>query len=94
MFNELDGPEAEAWRKETEVRLKMIDEAFDSVFSTADGLIVLGQMLDDLYFMDEARGEGMQALNNYAKAFLKRLSPRITAQAIEAWRRVTSKDVV
>jgi hypothetical protein len=78
---------------ETEARLKVIDEAFDNVFSSPDGQIVLGVLLDDMCFMDVVRDEGMQALNNYAKALLHKLSPRISDRAVETWRRVTSKEV-
>jgi len=92
MPEELDGPEAR--RKEVEARLKAIDAAFDNVFSSPDGQIVLGVLLDDWKFLEEVTGEGMQALNNYAKFFLMhRVSPRISAQAIEVWRKVTSKEV-
>ena len=72
-------------------RAGAIDAAFSKVFSSPEGLTVLGVLLDDLYFMDESTGEGEQALNNYAKVLLKRCGIRITIQAVEAWHRVTSK---
>ncbi len=76
-----------------EGRAGAIDAAFSKVFSSPEGLTVLGVLLDDLYFMDECRGEGPQALNNYAKALLKRCGVRIAVQAVEAWTRVTSKTI-
>ena len=76
-----------------EGRAGAIDAAFSKVFSSPEGLTVLGVLLDDLYFMDESRGEGQQALNNYAKALLKRCGVRVAFQAVEAWDRVTSKDI-
>lgn len=75
-----------------EDRAAAITAAFDSVFSTEKGLIVLGVLLDDLYFMDEARDAGQQALNNYAKALLKRCGKNIANKAVEAWMRVVSKE--
>jgi len=66
--------------------------AFDQVFSEEKGMIVLGVLIDDLYFMDEARDAGQQALNNYAKALLKRCGKNIAIKAVEAWMRVVSKE--
>lgn len=75
-----------------EDRAAAITAAFDSVFSTEHGLIVLGVLLDDLYFMDDALTDGQQALNNYAKTLLKRCGKNIANKALEVWMRVTSKE--
>ena len=37
-------------------RAGAIDAAFSKVFSSPEGLTVLGVLLDDLYFMDESTG--------------------------------------
>ena len=77
-----------------EGRAAAIDAAFSKVFSTEEGLIVLGVLLHDLHFMDETRGEGEQALNNYAKKFLTLCGPDIAVQAVRIWTRFTSKKIV
>ena len=76
-----------------EDREAAIDAAFDQTFGEEKGMIVLGIILNDLYFMDEASDAGQQALNNYAKVLLKRCGHRIAGQAVEIWTRVTSKEV-
>ena len=54
-------------------------------FSTADGRIALNMLLNDLYFFDQAPGPEGQALNNYAKFFIRgRLGVRGTVALTDA----------
>jgi hypothetical protein len=62
-----------------EEKNKLLVAACRRVFSTEDGKIVLNMLLTDLYYFTAAPDEGGEALNEYAKFFIReRLGVRDT----------------
>lgn len=49
---------------------KQMVKMFNEVFSTPHGKIVLGVILEDLYYFSTCTNDESRALNNYAKALL------------------------
>lgn len=47
-----------------------INRLFQEVFGTHDGKIVLGIILEDLYFFRDCSNDESRALNNYAKTLI------------------------
>lgn len=54
-----------------EQQKKKLVETFRKVFSTEDGKIALNAILYDLFYFTEATTDSEQALNQYAKYFIK-----------------------
>lgn len=50
---------------------KALQEAFQRLFKTEDGRVVLNALLSDLYYFNGAKTEAEKALCEYAKFFLK-----------------------
>jgi hypothetical protein len=63
----LPGYEKATPEKQTEI----LTETFQRVFSTDDGKVVLNALLYDLFYFTEATTESENALNQYAKYFIK-----------------------
>lgn len=51
-------------------QLKKINKLFREVFNTHNGKIVLGIILEDLYYFDNCSNDEARALNNYAKTLI------------------------
>jgi predicted YcjX-like family ATPase len=54
-----------------EQQRKKLVETFRKVFATNDGKVVLNAILYDLFYFTEATTDSEQALNQYAKYFIK-----------------------
>lgn len=76
-----------------EDRLAAIDRAFEKLGNTEDGMLVLAVLLDDLCFMEPCKNERDQAWNEYAKVLLKRCGRNLSAQAVNAWANIFSKEI-
>lgn len=50
---------------------KELVKMFRNVFSTPNGKIVLGVILEDLYYFKQCKNDEDRALNNYAKALIQ-----------------------
>jgi hypothetical protein len=62
-----------------EEKNKLLVETCQRLFSTGDGRIILNMLLTDLYYFTAAPDEGGEALNEYAKFFIReRLGVRDT----------------
>jgi len=49
---------------------KALQKMFREVFNTKHGRIVLGVILEDLYYFDNCANDESRALNNYAKVLI------------------------